>query len=147
MVFNLKWMLIFSASLAVLAVCALLGLLHRLWMVDNTCISFAIIGLYLAVSPFIGWLTAGRGDAARYTKACAYAAELMMGLGMLGTVIGFLQLLGALNGVDAGNVQAMQKLLAHIGSGMGVALTTTLVGLVCAMLVQVQVVNLEASRV
>src|SRR5687768_13116918 len=104
MVFNLKWMLIFSASLAVLLVCALLGLLHQLWLIDNTCISFAIIGLYLVVSPFIGWLTSGHGDAARHTKACAYAAELMMGLGMLGTVIGFLQLLGFITGVDASNV-------------------------------------------
>lgn len=146
MQFNLKWLLIFVGSLAALAVCTMLGLVDALWRVDGTRISFGILAIYLLVSPFVGWLTWGRGDAERYTKACVYAAELMMGLGMLGTVIGFLQALGVIGGIDPSNVQAMQKALMSIGAGVGVALTTTLVGLACAMLIQLQVVNLEASR-
>jgi hypothetical protein len=51
-------------------------------------------------------------------------------LGLLGTVIGFII---ALSGVDArtvGDVSAIQPMVGALISGMGVALNTTLVGLV-----------------
>jgi hypothetical protein len=70
-----------------------------------------------------------------------------MGLGMLGTVIGFLLMLGpAFRGLDAANVQSMQAALGFMAAGMGVALTTTLVGLACSMLLQLQLVNLDLAR-
>lgn len=146
---DLKWLLIFASSLAVLLVCAMLGLVQQLWSVDNTKISFVIIGLYLVVSPFVGWLTdrAPPRTVADYRQACRYTPELMMGLGMLGTVIGFLQMLGlAFAGLDPSNIQATQAALSQMASGISVALITTLVGLACAMPLQLQLVNLDIAR-
>jgi hypothetical protein len=146
---NLKWLLIFASSLAGLAVCAMLGLLGSLWQADTTKISFVIIGLYLVVSPFIGWLTAHAPQraVADYRRACRFTPELMTGLGMLGTVIGFLMMLGpAFSGLDVNNVQSTQAALGRMASGMAVALTTTLAGLACSMVLQLQLVNLDIVR-
>jgi hypothetical protein len=149
MVCNLRWALIFSASLAALLLCAILGLLKALWEVDTSRISFAVIGLYLLVSPFVGWLTSAAPApiVPAYRQACRYVPELMVGLGMLGTVIGFMQMLGAsFNALDASNVRSTQAALASMASGISVALTTTLVGLACSMALQLQLVNLDLAR-
>ena len=146
---NLKWLLIFTSSLAALFVCAALGLVRGLWAVDSTKISFVILALYMVVSPFVGWLTAGAPiqAVADYRRACRFVPELMLGLGMLGTVIGFLMMLGlAFDGLDPANLQAMKTALTSMASGMSTALTTTLVGLACALLLQLQLVNLDVAR-
>ena len=146
---NLKWLLIFASSLAGLMVCAMLGLLQTLWDVDGTRISFIIMAIYLVVSAFVGWLTtdAPAQAVAAYRQACRYAPELMMGLGMLGTVIGFVQMLGgAFTDLDPSNVKATQAALSQMAAGISVALTTTLVGLACAMPLQLQLVNLDIAR-
>ena len=146
---NLKWLLIYVASLAGVAICGMLGLLDALWKTDNTRISFIILGLYLVVSPFVGWLTCGAPAKAvsRYRQACRFTPELMVGLGMLGTVIGFLQMLGtSFAQLDPSNVKATQAALSAMASGISVALLTTLVGLACSMPLQLQLVNLDIAR-
>jgi hypothetical protein len=149
MVFNLKWLLLFCSSLVGIGICGALGLLHKLWETDATMISFSILVLYLIVSPFVGWLTAYAPArlVETYRAACRFVPEFMTGLGMLGTVIGFLMMLGpTFGGLDAGNVKAMQTALGHMAGGMAVALTTTLVGLACSMVLQLQLVNLDLAR-
>jgi hypothetical protein len=146
---NLRWLLVFCGSIAGLSICAMLGLLQELYRVDSTFISVGVLALYVVVSLFIGWMTtlAPSSTVDLHREACAYVPELMVGLGMLGTVIGFLQMLGAaFGGIELSNVQATQAALGRMASGIGVALTTTLVGLVCSMLVQLQLVNLNIAR-
>ncbi len=149
MVFNLKWLLLFVSSLVALAVCSMLGLVQKLWDVDSTKISFGILMLYLLVSPFIGWLTAHAPyqTVVDYRRACRFTPELMVGLGMLGTVIGFLLMLGlAFKGLDPSNLESTKEALTRISSGISVALTTTLVGLACSLMLQLQLVNLDIAR-
>ena len=149
MVFNLKWLLVFCASLVGIGICGALGLMRKLWETDSTMISYTILVLYLIVSMFVGWLTAYAPlrIVEAYRAACRFVPELMTGLGMLGTVIGFLMMLGpTFGGLDAGNVAAMQSALGHMAAGMAVALTTTLVGLACSMVLQLQLVNLDLAR-
>ena len=122
MVFNLKWLLVFCASLVGIGICGALGLLHKLWETDSTMISYTILVLYLIVSPFVGWLTACAPSriVEAYRGACRFVPELMTGLGMLGTVIGFLMMLGpTFGGLDAGNVKAMQTALGHMAGRHG----------------------------
>lgn len=145
MVQNLRWWLILVLSIAAFAVCWLLGLVEKLWQVDSTKISFVILGVYAVVSAFVGWLTwsADWVLEARFRPACDFVPELMVELGLIGTVIGFLMMLGlAFNGIDLNNVQATQAALARMASGISVALTTTLVGLLCSTALKAQLVNL-----
>jgi hypothetical protein len=67
-----------------------------------------------------------------------FVADLLLSLGLLGTVIGFILMLGPISGLDATDESAMQGALAAMSGGMAVALYTTLAGLVGGMLLKVQ---------
>lgn len=56
-------------------------------------------------------------------------ADLMMKLGLLGTVIGFIIMLGSLSDLNSVDITVMQKLLGDMSSGMKIALFTTLTGM------------------
>ncbi len=56
-------------------------------------------------------------------------ADLMLKLGLLGTVIGFIIMLGSLSNLNSVDITVMQTLLAEMSSGMRVALYTTLTGM------------------
>jgi hypothetical protein len=62
-----------------------------------------------------------------------------MGLGMTGTVLGFLVML---NDAFSGDMAAQQVML-RAAPGLATICVTTVVGLVCSMLVKAQLVNLD----
>lgn len=126
-----------------------LGLFQALWNTDVTKLSFVIITLYTVTTGYIGWLQKKHNtlhDEMFHSgvNICWFSAESMTSLGMIGTVIGFLIMLGpAFAGIDISDATKMMEVIANLGSGMSVALTTTLVGLVCSLATKAQLVNLE----
>lgn len=126
-----------------------LGMLHTLWETDVTKLSFAIMALYAVTTGYIGWLkknydTAYESLFQSHVSICWFSAEAMTALGMIGTVIGFLIMLGpAFAGIDIADSAKMMNVIADLGSGMSTALTTTLVGLICSLATKAQLVNLE----
>lgn len=74
-------------------------------------------------------------------------ADVLLKLGLLGTIIGFILMLipvGEMQDVDAGSMKA---LLAAMSGGMAVALFTTLTGLVTSLLLRLQYHILDSSLV
>jgi len=67
-----------------------------------------------------------------------FFSDILMRLGLIGTVIGFVLMLSTVYQLKDNDVQALQQLLGTMGSGMQVALYTTLSGLGSAMLVSLQ---------
>lgn len=67
-----------------------------------------------------------------------FAADVMLKLGLLGTIIGFIFMLGSVSEVSDFDVSTMQDILRQMGTGMGTALYTTLAGLVCSVLASMQ---------
>ncbi len=65
-------------------------------------------------------------------------ADLMLKLGLLGTVIGFIFMLGSLVDLNSIDITVMQKLLAQMSAGMKVALFTTLTGMSCGVLLNMK---------
>lgn len=63
-----------------------------------------------------------------------FAADIMIKMGLLGTIIGFILMLSSVADTTEFDVTTMQKILGHMSSGMGTALYTTMAGLVCSML-------------
>ena len=63
-----------------------------------------------------------------------YSADLMLKLGLLGTIIGFILMLGSVANITDFDVTTMQSILRNMGNGMGTALYTTLAGLVFSIL-------------
>lgn len=74
-----------------------------------------------------------------------FTADIMLKLGLIGTVIGFIIMLGSLSDITTFDVTLLQGVLTTMGSGMGVALYTTLSALVTGVLVALQYYNLESG--
>ncbi|MDH3447733.1 MAG: MotA/TolQ/ExbB proton channel family protein [Gammaproteobacteria bacterium] len=72
-------------------------------------------------------------------------ADLMLKLGLLGTVIGFIFMLGSLVDLNSIDITVMQKLLAQMSGGMKVALFTTLAGMSCGVLLNMKYQLLDWS--
>ena len=65
-------------------------------------------------------------------------------LGLIGTVTGFILMLGtAFIGLDVSNVKSVQDALIKMSLGMSTALYTTLVGLVSSLAIKIQLVTIE----
>lgn len=67
-----------------------------------------------------------------------FLADLMIRLGLLGTVIGFIFMLGSVAQVSSVDIHALQQLLTNMSGGMRIALYTTLTGLGAGILLGFQ---------
>ena len=67
-----------------------------------------------------------------------FIADLMIRLGLLGTVIGFIFMLSSVAQVSSVDIHALQQLLTNMSAGMRVALYTTLTGLSAGILLGLQ---------
>ncbi len=59
-----------------------------------------------------------------------FIAEMMTRLGFVGTIIGFMLALSSAGAADAGSLDELVVAIDKVLAGMGVAMTTTLAGLV-----------------
>lgn len=67
-----------------------------------------------------------------------FISDLLLRLGLIGTVIGFVMMLGSVYNLDGDGAYALKQLLGEMGGGMQVALYTTLTGLGSAILLSIQ---------
>ncbi len=67
-----------------------------------------------------------------------FFTDIMIKLGLLGTIIGFVLMLGSVVNVTDFDVTTMQNILKEMSSGMGTALYTTFAGLTCSILTAAQ---------
>ena len=73
-----------------------------------------------------------------------FLSETMVSLGMVGTVIGFIvMLVTVFSELEMANVESMKQSLVFMAEGMGTALWTTLIGLICSILLKAQLVLVE----
>lgn len=74
-----------------------------------------------------------------------FFSDIMIKLGLLGTIIGFVLMLGSVVNVTEFDVTTMQNILKQMSSGMGTALYTTFAGLVCSILTAAQLHLLDQA--
>ena len=74
-----------------------------------------------------------------------FVSDLLLKLGIIGTVIGFIIMLSSLSAVDEMNLSKMNNLLLSMSTGMKVALYTTLTGLIGSILLSIQYNFLESK--
>ena len=78
-------------------------------------------------------------DSLRYRQSIGwFVADAMLKLGLLGTVIGFILMLSSIQSIDSFDVDTLKGALMAMSSGMGIALFTTLFGLVGGILLKLQ---------
>ena len=145
----LKWWLIFCLTLLGLCACVYFNIHKDLYAADVTRLSFLIISIFICTSVWIGTKTYKVGIQQDYDQKSDvgwFISESCLALGMVGTVTGFLIMLGtAFENVDVTNAATLQQALSDMATGMSTALWTTLVGLVSSLIIKVQLVNLEVG--
>ena len=149
MISLLKWWLIFCLTLLGTGVAVYFGIHNHIYNADVTKLSFLIISIFFCTSIWIGTKTyrlEKYDDYGQNTNVGWFIAESCLALGMVGTVTGFLLMLGtAFSNIDVSNSASLQKALEFMAVGMSTALYTTLVGLICSLIIKVQLVNLEVA--
>ena len=149
MISLLKWWLIFCLTLLGAGVAVYFGIHVHIYNADVTKLSFLIISIFIGTSVWIGNKTYRLDkydDYGQNTSVGWFIAESCLALGMVGTVTGFLLMLGtAFSNIDVSNSASLQKALEFMAVGMSTALYTTLVGLICSLIIKVQLVNLEVA--
>lgn len=72
-----------------------------------------------------------------------FITSLLVKLGLLGTVIGFVLMLQPLAALESFEISDIQSVLINMTTGMSVALNTTLLGLIASMLLSFQYLLLD----
>jgi hypothetical protein len=67
-----------------------------------------------------------------------FVSDLLLKLGLIGTIVGFVFMLGSVAGAGSLEADAIQEVLARMSTGMGTALFTTLAGLTGSIVVGLQ---------
>jgi hypothetical protein len=151
MVGNLRWWLVFLCSVVGLASAVASGHILEMWRIDTYKVSFLTLTTYFLVTVFVGRLTwrvssGERQSHLRYRDGCHYAVTLMTMLGLIGTVIGFMGVLAtSFASLASADVTVAQSAIGMLTSGSSTALVNTLVGLICAVGLNLQVINLDLA--
>lgn len=74
-----------------------------------------------------------------------FVSGLLIKLGLLGTVVGFVLMLAPVAALESFDLADIQGLLQRMTGGMGIALNTTLLGLSCSMLLGLQYLMLDRA--
>ncbi len=146
----LKWWLIFCLTLIGIGTSYHFNLHSLLYDADVTKLSFLIIIIFIFTSIWIGKKTLNLEKTSVMSDNINvgwFVAETCLALGMVGTVTGFLYMLGtAFENIDISNVITLQDALASMARGMSTALYTTLTGLIASLIIKVQLVNYEVEE-
>ena len=155
----LKWWLFNAIVIVGVSFALAFDLFSQLWEKDVTKLSFVIIFMYLFMSVWCGVKTfkiskiisfknvnqQDLKDVASDEEVGWFVSDLMTSIGMIGTVIGFIIMLGSIHMIDTSNIRTIKEMFNTLGSGMAIALLTTLVGLICSLLLKIQYFNLSKS--
>mgnify|MGYP001591133528 FL=1 len=134
----LVWWLVVVMQLIGLGIAIWYGAISFLLEHDITKLSFAIIMMWLVATTSIGYRSfKDRND----FETPWFLGESCMTVGMVGTVIGFMLMLGSsFTEIDPNNVESMKRVIVDMAGGMSTALLTTLCGLVASLFVKVQII-------
>ena len=146
----LKWWLIFCLTILGFGTLYHFNVHSLLYYADVTKLSFLIIVIFMFTSIWIGRKTYDLETTSVIDDKIDvgwFIAESCLALGMVGTVTGFLYMLGtAFENIDITNATTLQDALASMARGMSTALYTTLTGLIASLIIKIQLVNYEINE-
>ena len=147
------WCVYLSGMAGVLEVARQYSVLDYIYEVDNT-------RLTVLIAMIFAWKTLSCGrcmysladsselkDRIEKTKSSADSgwlwSDLVISIGMVGTVIGFIVMLSSFENIDFEDTKSIQEMITKLSYGMSTALSTTLVGLVASVLLKIQYFKLD----
>ena len=134
----LRWWFLFCTQIALGTVAYHFSFFHHLYREDTTRIGFVILAILILTSLWLGKKVYSLKrnqvtpkEAVNSFSTGWFIAESCLVLGLVGTVTGFILMLGtAFTELDVTNIQSVQNALIKMSLGMSTALYTTLVGLI-----------------
>lgn len=130
-----KWLIVSVALL--LTVFALYDIILEVINKDGTFITMAILALFGVCHMAIPKAIANN----IIEEKLWFMAEVMVAMGMIGTVTGFMLMFGdAFGALDTNDPQSIAAVLTDMALGLGTALVTTLVGLICSFMLKAELV-------
>ena len=139
----LIWWLFFCLQVFGLFVGLHFNLIDMVVAADPTHISIFILLIHFITVLLIGYYTYRR-DLSNIDPLW-FVSETQLGLGMIGTLIGFIIMFG---GAFSGSISAenIKSIITAIASGVGTAIWTTLIGLSSGLIIKALLVNLEKTN-
>lgn len=138
----LLWWLAVVAQFIGLGVAINFGIYEFILEADITYLSFVVFAMWIAGTVQIAHTINIDGN----YDAPWFISEACLSVGMIGTLIGFMIMLGSsFENVDPSNIDSMKNVITSMAQGMSTALVTTLSGLVASLALKVQIVILEHS--
>jgi hypothetical protein len=134
----LQWWLFFVMQIIILVAAYVYELHLYILNNDQTYISFILIGIWLITSMRIGYKMMKKIKSSN--EKFWFVAETCMAIGMMGTVLGFILMLGGsdLASIDPTDTEGMKNVIGQLASGMATALLTTLTGLIVSVSLRTQ---------
>lgn len=115
------------------------GIFTMLFAADPTGISALIFVIHVVAFVWMGYATQQNH---RESHVVSYVSDVQLGLGMTGTLIGFVIMFSTVF-VGITTEEDVANALGLIATGVGTALWTTLTGLISSLILKGAVVNLE----
>ena len=122
------------------------GLVSVLLEGDKSRLSWLILAIWLGMSA--RWLfllrriestdAIAEDDMVRWLNHGWFAADSVLKIGLLGTIIGFILMLAPIGELTSFDASSLQSALAAMSAGMAVALYTTLTGLIANIILRFQ---------
>ena len=123
-----------------------MGVVTKIWETDITMLTSLITLIFVASNVLLGYVAYNfdrnhlKSKLADSVNTIWFISEIVMALGMLGTVIGLIAMLGAnVVGNATQDMNGIQALLGSMWQHMGLALYTNAVGIICSIILKVQV--------
>lgn len=118
------------------------GIFYILQVSDPTYISFFILSIHLFTVLWIGYLTYKENN--NNNEILWFISDTQLGLGMLGTLIGFIIMFSGVFGKEI-TAENLKDVIASIALGVSTAIWTTLVGLASGLILKTLIINLERT--
>lgn len=148
---TIRWWMIFCAIVTGIVFLGMTGLINFAWNADHSKLGFVALALFAVTTPWVGYLTdsiARRGydEHKRYLKACWFAAEALMAIGMAGTLTGFMMMFtDAMSHLNVNDTETIKTIIVSLSQGFTTGVVTTLIGVVTSLLLKLQLVSLEVT--
>ena len=130
-----KWWFVTNSGILALVIGNIkFDLFNQLLTSDSTYLTFLIIAISIATSASMFF---------KRTYMHWFASDAVLSIGMVGTLFGFLMVLGqSFTDIDTSSVESMTDSIGILATGMSTALVTSLVGLIASLWLKLQLVIL-----
>lgn len=124
---------------------------NYLFVLDSTKISLIILTILVACSAFIGYKAykkqfRQREVSQKSVEPIWFFSDAVLSIGMVGTLVGFLIVLTTtFSNITDYSPEELKNIIGTLASGMGIALITSLTGLLSSILLKFQLVLLDGE--